>query len=338
MVLVVLLHAASWYEVGRSFGETPWLEWSRLLVPLRMPLFFLISGMLAANAILYNKNKVIYNAMSLFTVYVFWSIVSTGKLAVLPSIDPETPYSLSLVIWNILAPSDYWYIWALPVYLLLATALVFFWRDKSRPDFYIYAILAFSMVLALFSGELGLAWKDALHLRPPRIGFSYTDAVLRNFVWFLLGVIYSKRILDASTRVPEGFSAASVAGLALLIIGGFVGSLHEKFALVVAPFPMVFGAILLIKSIQNWQVSKILAFIGHRTLPVYVFHWFMLNILTFCVQYLDMNLQGELWAYFFPPFGAAVIVAACIAVGSIMRAMGLGILFVGLPNWLHRQR
>ena len=334
MVLVVLLHVASWYQAGRGFGQTIWLESSQVLLPLRMPLFFLISGMLASNIVLSDGVRVLRNSFSLFSVYIFWTLVSTSKLIFLPEIDPKTPYSFSLLFWNLFSPGVYWYIWALPIYLVVSYLIFRMCPRRPVSIVYISVFLIFSFLISLFSRELGAIWKDALQLFPPRIDFAYTDSVLRNFVWFFVGVVFSKYILLEVRRIPVGVGVSTFLGLALIFCGAATGFLHEKVALVLAPFPMVFGAILFIRSIESTIFSKLFSYIGRRTISVYIFHWFLLNVLTFLVRYLGVKMDGSLWSLLFPPVATAIIVAICILSGAVLRKLGLGILLVGVPNGL----
>lgn len=144
MVLVVLLHSSNWYVDGQGFGPSIWLDFSRAVEPLRIPLFFVVSGTLIASRIERDPPKVLRRAASLFSVYILWTVIHASRLALFPGLAPQTPFSPELIIWTILTPGIYWYIWALPLYY--AVTVLFF--GGQRQDNWPRAALYLTIFLA----------------------------------------------------------------------------------------------------------------------------------------------------------------------------------------------
>jgi uncharacterized membrane protein YcfT len=92
IVLVVLHHSAEWYDETLLKHESAfWSYFSIGLRPLRMPLFFMISGMLAASAIHKPLRQLWSKTGGLYGLYCLWTAIICAKLA-LPGGRDGLPY------------------------------------------------------------------------------------------------------------------------------------------------------------------------------------------------------------------------------------------------------
>ena len=132
IVLVVLFHTTT-----KHYGDLPWHVPDRLLFlwsvvtvglrPIRMPLFFLISGWFAARALRRPLREVFERRVAThYWVYLVWLLLTTAFFAVGPSDFPvfRADDLSGLLLALVLGWTSMWYLYALPVYFLLARCTV----------------------------------------------------------------------------------------------------------------------------------------------------------------------------------------------------------------------
>ena len=338
MVLVVLLHSAAWYVDGQRFGDSIWLDFSRAVEPLRIPLFFVVSGTLIARRIEGDRPKVLRRAASLFSVYVLWSVIHASRLVLFPALAPQTPFSPELIFWTIISPGIYWYIWALPIYYVV-TVLVYGRRiSEHRASAGVYATFVLAALCSFFWAEISALWSDGLAL-DSRVEYDFSGSAVRNYFWFLLGVMVSKTIIAQSKLIPCSGVRPLAIGIGLIVAGMLVARIgvHAKFSL--APFLMVPGAIILLCRIGESFVATVLVKIGAQTLPVYIFHFFILNALSFLVgKFVAPGLLPVWLSVTIPPLMTLVIVPSTMAAENVLRRLRLDIVLDGIPDGLSKYR
>lgn len=338
MVLVVLGHSAGWYVGGQGFGPSIWLDFTGAVEPLRIPLFFVVSGTLIASRIDGDPPKVLRRAASLLSVYVLWTVIHASRLALFPGLAPQTPLSPELILWTILTPGIYWYIWALPLYYSV-TVIVFSQRIHGKRSAYgPYVAIVMAALCSFFWAELSDLWSNALALEA-RVEYDFTGSVVRNYFWFLLGVLFSKKIIAQSKAIPCSGIRPLAIGTGLILAGILVAQIgvHAKFS--VAPFFMVPGAIILLRRLGESFMARLLVKVGTQTLSVYIFHFFILNALSFSAAVFVAPGPLPVWlSVAVPPLMTAMIVPLTMAAENVLRRLRLGVVLDGIPDGLAKYR
>src|SRR5262249_31338341 len=101
-----------------------WGTLGEQLLPLRMPLFFTISGLFAANAVHRQWQLVARSRIAKFLyLYAGWLLVHTVVLAAAPGLPTARATSaLGLLAELPVTPSNLWYLYALALYFAVAKA------------------------------------------------------------------------------------------------------------------------------------------------------------------------------------------------------------------------
>lgn len=276
MVLVVVLHVSLWAE--DAFSDSRLLDLSLLLIPFRIPVFFLVSGILAANALRNKPSRAMIRAVNIYTVYLIWTTVVTVRFHATPS-SSDDPGPLAYLM-NAFIPGHYWYLWALPVYY--GAGLLILRLSPVRP----WLWLPLALGLYYFAAELAEGLRAAI---PVTAETAYWEKAVSCFLWFWVGVCGSRVLRAYGDRFLRGSSVerrdiltratlicAAAAGIALISVdlvdfGRWNGAaLSLGFAVIAfVLFPMLAGT----------QASRALQQVGNNTLPVYIFHKILLIIL-----------------------------------------------------------
>lgn len=335
MVLVVLLHSSNWFVDDKHLGPSLWLSVSHALQPLRMPLFFMVSGLLIAGSMATNRGKLARRAISLFSVYVLWTSIHAARLVAMPTA-AAAPFSASLLVWSTITPGIYWYIWGLPLYYLITITLFVGVRDRDTVPRAAYLGLAVSAIISFYWHPLSDAWTGALDLNR-KVEFNFTGSLVRNYFWFLSGVLFSRQLLSSTRRLPQQGVAAITVGIVLVTAGSLLSTLGEHWEFSIAPFLMVPGVIVLLRRFGEARFIDTLVVIGRQTLPVYIFHFFVLNALSFFLVHAHVAAPvPSIYGYVVPPLMTLCIVPLTISIGKALRAAHLGVVLDGVPDGLSR--
>jgi uncharacterized membrane protein YcfT len=267
IVLVVLWHVimkdylqVEW-RVGTPFPGA-WGSAGELLLPLRMPLFFAISGFFAASAVrrpwrVLGRSKV---AKFLY-LYALWLCVHTALFALLPDFGTESARDVLHFLEQLtITPSNLWYLQALAIYFVVAKVSL-----RVPPP----AMLAVTFALSATAAAELIA-------TPGDRGGLY-----QNLVFFLAG-LYGKSIVErvADTASWLRFFAVAVPYLGILALIHRFG-VKTWFGLWPAvSLVAVFLGVTLASLATSWaRLTNVLVGIGRRTLPIYVIHMPLLAML-----------------------------------------------------------
>ncbi|MBE1491434.1 acyltransferase family protein [Plantactinospora soyae] len=260
IVLVVL-----WHVIVKHYLRIEWHlgvplpgVWGALgeqLLPLRMPLFFAISGLFAANAVDRPWRSVVRSRIARFLyLYAGWLLIHTVLLAAAPGFPTDRATSAPGLLAELtVTPSNLWYLYALALYFAVAKAA----RRIPRP-----------MLLAA-AAILSAAAAAGLLAIPGNRG-----GVYQNLVFFLGGLYlrpYLLRWVETATRrrlllTALGYAAALV-GMAGAGAQGWPG-----VWLLVSVAAVAFGLTAAARVARCRRTGDALAALGRRTLPVYVLH------------------------------------------------------------------
>jgi uncharacterized membrane protein YcfT len=320
IVLVVL-----WHVTRKDYLELPWHlvvpatglwgMFSEVLLPVRMPLFFFISGLFAARQLDRPWSRVLSRRVGpLLYVFVLWTLVQAIALRAAPGFDTEVPHGPGqLLVQLTVTPGNLWYLGALAAYVVVARA------TRSVPHW----ALALALVLST-AAAAGLV---------PTPGNRYS--LLTNLVWFLLGT----RLADLP-RVDRRVAAALVGAF---VIGAALWQLLDAdrwlgVRPVLGLLGIAAGGTVATLLSQVPRLGPALAALGQRTLPVYVLHLPLVALAHLAsTRLVTGRLAGSSdLALAYPAALTALVLGACLALHRLLVAAGGGWLFTA--PWLPRAR
>ncbi|WBB64879.1 pyridoxal-phosphate dependent enzyme [Micromonospora sp. WMMD812] len=318
IVLVVLWHVIvkDYLQVDWAVGlpvAGAWGTLGELLLPMRMPLFFTLSGIFAANAVrrswpVAGRPRIARNLY----LYAVWLLIHTAVLALAPGFPTDRATSVGGLLAQLtVTPSNLWYLYALALYFVLAKAL-----RRVHPAVLLPAAAALSAVAA--AGLLDT---------PGNRGGLY-----QNLVFFLAGVhlrpsvhrwaaaVTGPRLLLALAAYTAALTAVAATGTGQLL----------GVAPVVSVVAVVFGIAAAVRLARRPALGGALAALGRRTLPVYVIHMPVLALLHRFLVGPVTEVGGParlLLATGYPVLLTAAVLALSLAVHRGLLAARAGWLF-----------
>ena len=318
ILLVVMHHVA-----GKQYGmvvpgglgqaEDAWLWITAALKPIRMPLFFAVSGFFAASSIARPWAATRKRILNPYYLYVVWLVVYAGIYSferTLPANRTEGPVDfLTELVW---AATSMWFLFALAAYFVLAKAL----RRVPAP-----------LVLAAAAGvALSTSWLPLYETN--RV------AVLTHFGYFAFGAYYPHLLRRlAGVRLPLLALLASYVALTLTLEE--VGARHSVTILVLSLVGVPMGVAAAVR-LSRTACSRPFAWLGQRTLPVYVMHLAVLAVLAHLPIGIDLGWRPATVALtvVYPLLMTALIALTCLGLQRLLVARGCGFLFAAPPALL----
>jgi uncharacterized membrane protein YcfT len=269
MVLVVLLHTDC--ALAHLDETSPALHLlNALLVPLRQPLFFLISGMLGAGIIGRGTRGVLVDRVGRYLwLYVLWWLLARGiHTGLLDRYGPagmedffRTPESLGQLFNSTF--DDHWFFYALAVFFGLALLL-------SRLPDRLHAVIAVALAIPGLADQ-GTAWGV-----PPLDWLWY-------YPFFAFGTRRPDRLWQAApwlgrwpVLVTVGLIWVVLTRLAIKVDPLLGNAVTAALALVAVPAGL--GIAVRLATIGSPLARGLIA-IGRSTLPIYVLHPLVLRLL-----------------------------------------------------------
>lgn len=313
ILLVVLHHTTTKHYVGLVPSEADviavgWAGLSHFLKPIRMPLFFVISGLFASSALRRPWRQVAPRVVGHYYLYVVWLLALGAVFAVERTLPMNRTQNLGELASDlVLASTGVWFLYALTVYFVLAKLL------RQLP---LASVLLPAAVLTVSASALPIDGVNRV-------------SVLVHFVYFLLG-----------SRCPElvwGLARAPRRLLLPALILGYV-ALAGLLELAGAPSGLrilllsllgVPAALVAAAALSRGQVARPLSWVGRRTLPIYVLHMPLLAL----VQHSPVGFgSASGWtasalAVAYPVVATGAIAICSLLVHRALVAAGLGALF-----------
>ena len=319
MVLVVVMHFDEVLYgniVTHNIAGSAWDFITSAARPARIPTFFLISGILASSSL----NRPLHSIADkrMYLQYYVFTIWSAPQLLLLYYI--FTPFDSSVskeffqhLVLNQLWPSTtIWFLYALVIFF----AISYMFRSKR--------------FLALAFGVCGFFFAETFES-------TVVNQMLRSLPFYLVGSYFPETIKNLAKSASIKSLLIALILYPLTVIPIFV--FGPKFPGVWLP-ASICGAILIIiisKILSNCRISKLLQYIGKRTLPIYVMHSIAIQLLYYRLigntklktdNNLDIFMQ-----FVFPLLGNAIIIFLCVWCYYLFLKMRCGWLFA-LPAFL----
>ncbi|WP_104199002.1 acyltransferase family protein [Cryobacterium sp. Y29] len=320
ITLVVLYHSIMYLdEVGLAGALAPL---NPLFDTFRMPLFFFMSGILAASAIRLPYWQLFRKRISLLLyLYVAWVTLQTLFLLALPPISPSGAPNATwanLITLFVRPGSNLWFIYALPLFFTLAW-LMRRWAPAVQ--------VALATVIAVLFGS------GVLHTGSP------WDKMGKYVVFFIAAIYLGPLVRRRVPHVRWWHVALLCLGYVALVV------ITTKLTLTKVPFVLlVLSAFAVVVGITVAVVlARIPAFdfvrsLGSRTLPIYLVHTFPMTALAAILVAFDVPPD---------PVVVATLLPLLLCAGSIAVALVLhwrfhtvpGIFTVPVKSWvIVRQR
>lgn len=293
-----------------------------LLRPVRMPLFFAVSGFFAASALARPWAATLRPRVGQnLYLHVLWLLIGFGvsaAVAIPTYMAPPTARQLPEALLT--ASYGLWYLYALAFYFLLARL------TRSWPA-WVPVALAAGLAVVSFTGVL------------PGDKDGDTHSVLENLVWFLAGARFPDALRRLSARRRPVLALGLGALLAVVLVGlRFVHPPTVVQAFVEIPTraaAIVVGVLVAVLFTSGFpRLTAPLLRLGRRTLPVYAFHGILLMLLQRPLADVTEPLFTRLprivlWGVVlvYPILLTAAFTWLCLAFHTLTRLVGAGFLF-----------
>lgn len=280
IVLVVLYHVGTtglaWLlpRVGGA-GIDFWVTLNTVLLPLRMPLFFLVSGILAAPTLTRGWRELWHpRVLILLWPFALWTMLYSVPEALYRS-DLEVSETVAAAALSIpFGGTGYWFLYALVVFFVVTRSLRRFGT----------ALMLTAFVLLVMSSIIAEA---VTAITPELLDPTLVVTVRRlttMWFWFTLGCFgrgIVMRVADAGV-VVQLIAALSFIALALEVY--LIGSADAAFLLFGMSVTGLIASIVLARQLaQIPVVARFGRYVAQRTLPIYLVHPFALAVVIWLV-------------------------------------------------------
>jgi uncharacterized membrane protein YcfT len=256
IVLVVSLHTVSWLRETPIRAEL-WWDINHVFMTMRMPLLFVCSGMLATKWLTAAWVDLLPRKVTfLFWVYLIWQPLVTVMAPIAARVTGDELVPIRLVAGLVLSPvrprSELWFIWTLAVFFVLARLFV---RVPRGPQFAVTAIVS-------------AAWLSNV-ITDSDINFGW-DGTLRYYLFFLIGIHYRGLLQTFAERLRFWPSLLLIGGWLLLSAANHGYGFDQVLGVGLAV--RLLGVAAGIALALHLQPFAIFAYLGSRSLPIYLAH------------------------------------------------------------------
>ncbi|SHI64557.1 Uncharacterized membrane protein YcfT [Aureimonas altamirensis DSM 21988] len=310
-ILLVVLYHSTMYLRLEDQASYAFVQLNTLMEPVRMPLFFCISGFLAAGMFRRSWGDLFRRRILLFAyLFALWTLIRFYfyRYAIDNTLTPQEGdlHADLLTAW-LVPSSGLWFIWALALYAIVAKAL----RPWAMPAL----AGATAISVATFAGFL------------PLTSFAHHN-VLAYAPFFLAGAWFGAPAVEWLGQRPlpvlligGGLFTALLAALPALdgMAFGIGRTALSAVALATASAVAVYAARLA-------PVRETLGYFGRNSLPIYVGHTPVVSLLAAGLAAYAIHVP--LLRYWGVPFTMVVAIAVAMAIYVTARRVGL--------DWLYR--
>ncbi|HLR93766.1 MAG TPA: acyltransferase [Jiangellaceae bacterium] len=326
IVLVVIYHVA----VGgaghvllggrETFIGKLWLHGNLALVPLRMPLFFMVSGVLAAGAIRRSWKSVVRPRIyDLLWPYVLWSMIWAATAW--PRYAPNAPgeFFVGEITGLLMIGSPYWFIAVLPIFFVITRL------GSSRPKL----LVTLSLIAYAAAPFIQRAMRASEAPSDLVYGvFQLTD----NALWFALGFAARDWILRIGARPRPVLGSSLLLAFCLLALiverGDLAAGTVRALELGASVSGLVACAALLPLAARWDALARAGTYLGSRTLVIYLVHPVIINLIV--LAWRDSGAEdafgGMTRDLLMVPVVTVLCIAASVAVQATVDRIG--------PRWL----
>lgn len=254
-ILLVALYHIGLYLEHAAFSARTIVAINTLLLPIRMPVFFVASGFFARSAIDKDWSFVVKHRIAFyFYLFLIWSVIRFAFFGVVPN--PRNLSEGTDILWlvqSFFSPSTgAWFLWALGFFFLIAKLL--------RTIDHRYVLVAAALVSVL-------GYSGTLHI-------PFTHENLFKYFFFFYGACFYRETFERMQKNP---SLLIILGGCLFVVLSLLAyksqlSWIDGPSLFLAAVAAVFAVSSICVLAQGTSISRAFAFLGTHTLPIYVIH------------------------------------------------------------------
>ncbi|MCF3935062.1 acyltransferase family protein [Acuticoccus sp. M5D2P5] len=313
ILLVVTLHATLYmrqYDLA-SYG---YAQLNNLFAPVRMPLFFAVSGLLGMRAVTRGFGDLFTGRIAaLLYLFALWTLIRWVYFGNVQTnvLTPEEGRTMSELVTAWIAPNTgIWFIWALAIFFLLAN-LLYPVRHVAFPIFVVLAFLTFGGVI-----------------EPA----AYSQ---RNLIWyapfFLGGAWYGASILHVITARPVtiGLAGGLVFAALSIAVAHLDGLSFGAARLALSAAGLALGAAVSMALAAFLPSRVVFTYLGRNTLAIYVAH--VMIVAALAALLATYAADAPMVRYWGVPAIVAAAVALTLGLRMIVEAGGLTWLYT-LPR------
>jgi uncharacterized membrane protein YcfT len=314
-ILLVVAHHSVWYLQRSGQAPAAVVVANEALASLRMPLFFLASGLFVAGPLAAPWRTVLHKRVAFFLyLYVLWTIIRFTFFATLvpPAVDPDDSANPVVLALALLLPGpSMWFLYALAVFAVVAKLV------RRAP---VGLQLGASAVLSALVGAGMLEFGDSRWTYMSRFLF-----------FFLLGCharLLIERVAELTSfrRTVLAAAACVVAAVAAVVFGlRTIPGVALALQCLAVGFGVLFAA-----WICRYRLGRPLVFLGRRTLPIYLTHMLWLALIMIGLRHVQL---APVAAYLVPVVLVVTLTALSLLVHRLLVTAGATWLFE-LPSSL----
>lgn len=313
IVLVVSFHSAQW-AASAGHGSPTWLSVVGLIVTMRMPLFFTLSGILAVKWMTRPWRELLTLKVAiLLWLYLIWQAITAAVYLVVPNVSTPGKSNTAELITAIVTPlrpqGALWFIWALALFFVVCRAL---WNPLPRW----LLIGAAALVSTLsFGGVFVLG----------NVGW---DGAVDNFVFFAVGAVFAPWLKRAGDRLTLVTSLGAVLAWAAFLVA--VPDWEAPGVNLVSRGLGLAAGIGIGYALSRLAVARA---VGRNTLYLYLPHYIVLTVLAYAVASLPLPASAGAWL---PVALLLTSVGVCAVLWGISRKLAFVRAAFIVPPWLVR--
>jgi fucose 4-O-acetylase-like acetyltransferase len=317
-ILLVVAHHVVWYMQHAGLAPAPVVMANEALASLRMPLFFLASGLFAAGPLSAPWRVVLHKRVAFFLyLYVIWTIIRFTFFATLvpPEVDPDgsaDPVAFALAL--LLPGPSMWFLYALAVFAVLT--------KLARP-LPVWVQLGASGALSALVGA-GLV----------DFGDTRWTYMARFLFFFVLGC--HARELVERIAATTSLLRAVLGGVVCVVAAGAVVALGLRGVpgVVLALQCLAVGAGLLVAAwFARYRFGRPLVVLGTLTLPVYLIHMMWLAVIMTGLRHIELSVPAT---YALPFVLVPLLTVLSLLTQRALTAAGASWLFALPPRLAYR--
>lgn len=330
ILLVVLGHAITELE-AHGYYTAWWPSFNFFLGPIRMPLFFLLSGLFAGKALKESWHKLANRRIWVMVyLYVVWVPLRDLVLFLMPYTHVDADgivYPPPIVersewgprIYNtlhaLIEPTSYlWFLWALALFAIITRAC-----RRIHP------------VIQIIVAGLISVWAPF-----EAVSWSW-DFVSKMLFFYVLGMYGAPWIFKMAQR-RNGISLV-ISLVAFLSVAIWVQVTYSSFNEGNVGFTRVYlsttgalAAVNVMSMLQNTRLVVPFEKVGGRTLPIFLMH---IPMLVLVMIVFDLILPADPQLVIMTPLVTIIAAMLCLGLHRVLLKIGAGWLFVR-PAWVVR--
>lgn len=312
ILLVVLHHTVAKYvplilpEDLHAVAEG-WQFVSLFLKPLRMPVFFVISGFLAAGAINRPWRVSLRRVTGPYYLYLVWLAGYTLFYRLETRVEANRVENLPDLIGDLFwAETSMWFLYALAVYFVIAKCL----RGVSP-----WLVIGAAGLVALWTGWSGIEYNNKV-------------SVLAHFGFFALGAYFPDLVRRSATVSSRRLWSLAGAYLVLFLSLQSSGLPWSVTLVACSAVGIPLGLGVAHRLAAREAAAVPLGWLGRRTLRIYVLHFAVIGVLVHLPYRLTGTGPGSWLLAMAAPVGiTAAVTVACLGLHAFARYYGGALLF-----------